>query len=171
MPVMCISQTFVPDTTVNGVLKVDNFVSIEKHLGDIMDKTDHNADLPDIYFTNKSSTQYLRLIFFPGSTRNCFHRFEIGVKALNKKYTVLSSFSSFRTESKICIGSSLSSVITKKGKGYKKNISGSITVLSYEVSGLSRHPFLYRYNMPSYSAKYYFKKGRLFKMSYGFDYP
>jgi hypothetical protein len=167
----CLSQTFIPDTTINALLKLEDFESIEKYLGDIMAKTDSEAPLPDIYFTNKFSTQYLRLIFFPGGTRNSFARFEIGIKPISKKYVVLKKYVSFKTESNIRIGSSLSSVVTKKGKSYKQNNTGSVTVLSYEISDISQYPFLQRHNMPLYSAKYYFKRKRLFKMSYGFEYP
>ncbi len=164
-------QKFVPDTTVNSLLKIEDYKSIEENLGDIMEKVNHDAPLPDVYFTNVASNRYLRLIFFPGGTRNGFSRFEIGIKPTNKKYPVLKEYSDFKTESNISIGNGLKYLIAKKGNGYKKRIMGSVTIISYEISDISKHPFLQRYNMPSYSAEYFFRKGKLIKMSFGFDYP
>lgn len=166
-PQTCIGQVFIPDTTVNRILVIDDYVSVEKHLGDIMDGTDHNASLPDIYFLNKSSTQYLRLIFFPGSTRNAFQRFEIGMKSSRINGTILKQFVSFKTESNISIGSSITSVITRKGKNYTKKKRNGFIVLLYKLNGLSEHPFLKEHNNPFYSAEYHFKNGRLYKLSYG----
>jgi len=165
------SQQFVPDTTINSILKIEDYKSIEENLGDIMEKVNHEAPLPDVYFTNIASNRYLRLNFFPGGTRNSFSRFEIGIKPKNKMYSVLKEYSDFKTESNISLGNSLKYLIAKKGNGYKKRIMGSVTVISYQISDIIKDPFLQRYNMPSYSAEYFFRKGKLIKMSFGFDYP
>ncbi|MEQ1675667.1 MAG: hypothetical protein ABL876_03125 [Chitinophagaceae bacterium] len=171
IPKISYCQIFVPDSTVNGVLKLDNFESGEENLGDIMDKVNQDASLPDIYFANKSNTQYLRLIFFPGSTRNSFARFEIGVKLKNRKYSVLKKFDIFSSESKIAIGTSMTAVIKKKGKDFSKKMEKGLVVLTYTLTEMAKYPLLLGHNMPLYSAEYYFKKGKLVKMSYGFEYP
>lgn len=166
-----IGQVFVTDTTINNKINLDDYLSVETHLGDIIQKVDHNASLPDIYLKNASGTQYLRLIFFPGSTRNAFQRFEVGINTSRIKGTSLKKFISFKTESGISIGSSLDSVIAKKGKNYtKEKINGTIEI-TYRLTGLDSHPFLGSHNSPLYSAVYCFKKGKLYKFSFGFEYP
>lgn len=164
-------QKFEPDTTINNILNIEDYRSIEQSLGDIMEKLNHAAPLPDVYYTNSLSNLYLRLVFFPGSTRNSFSRFEIGIKPAGKKYEMLTQFNDFGPESGISIGDSMKSVIEIKGSSYKKYRNAGVTVLFYEISDMSGNHFLQRYNMPGYSAKYYFRNGKLFKMSLGFDYP
>ncbi len=171
MPGKGVSQKFIPDTTVNEVLKLEDYESVENTLGDIMEKVDSNAPLPDIYFESGLTKQYLRLIFFPGDTKNSFSRIEIGEKSADKKYIELKKFATFKTESGIEIGSSLSFVIATKGSEFTKYTKKGITVLTYKITDIAKSSFLARYNMPSYTADYYFKQGKLFKMSYGFDYP
>jgi hypothetical protein len=164
-------QSFNPDTTINIDIKLVDYESVEKHLGDLMPSLNSKEPLPDIYFTNNSGSQYLRLIFFPGSTTNSFHRFEVGVKPKTMSYKLLKKYSAFKTESQIMIGITMTSVISKKGKGYKKCLKKGVTTLKYEISDKNKYPFLARYNMPSYSAEYHFVKGKLIKMIFGFDYP
>lgn len=166
-----ISPKFIPDMTVNEVLKLKDYRSVENTLGDIMGKADSNASLPDIYFESGLSKQYLRLIFFPGDAKNSFSRIEIGEKSADKKYIELKKIATFKTESGIVIGSSLSFVIATKGSEFTKYTTKGIIVLSYKIKDFAKSSFLARYNMPSYTADYYFKQGKLFKMSYGFDYP
>jgi hypothetical protein len=162
---------FIPDSTVNGRIFLFDEDSVEKNLGDLMSKVDANAALPDIYFSNRNSTQYLRLIFFPGSTANSFSRFEISNQRPKHKIYRLKGFANFMPESKIKIGTQEKDIIKAKGNSYTKVRKGRGYILRYKITSEDKSDFLLRYNMPSFTEDFYIRNGKLYKLSYGFDYP
>ncbi len=166
---------FVPDTVINKVIILENAASIEKNLGDCMLLLDENADLPFVVFHNASGTQYLKLIFHPGNSKNRFSYFEVGStndkpqksrKKLNK-----TRFQSFTTQSGIRLGMSKQEIVNLKGSDYQKSLTNKIQVIDYKIDNIKKSGFLRRYNMPEYTTRYFFQKDILIKFSFGFEYP
>jgi hypothetical protein len=166
--------TFIPDTSINEKLYLHNVESVIKELRDVSKLRDKDADLPDVYFLNREKKQYLRLVFFPGGTANSVSQFEFGYTSQMKKETIRhnSTFISFHTESNIKLGQSIEEIIKIKGAKYSKETQKNATIkLKYEISELDNSQFLRRYNMPLYYMELEFKKNKLVRCRYGFEYP
>lgn len=161
------------DTTINRMIVLRNSFSIEKNLGDIVSKLNKDKDLPEVYFKNKSGTECLRLIFFPGDAKNIISLFEVSkVGLINKpSKSWQSNFSSFFTESGIKLGMTMSDVVGKKGNNFKKTSNGGLIVLRFSIDEKRDPKFLNTYNMPLYIAEYTFKNNLLVKFIFGFEYP
>lgn len=162
------------DTSINNQLILRNANSIERTIGDIMQKLDKNKDLPDVYFSNSSRTEVLRMVFFPGDHNNQISIFEVIKGDLFDSIVSapVVKYNSFVTESGIGIGMSKLNVIKKKGNSYltSKDKSG-LEVLRYTYDKTNDPIFLTRYNMPSYFAEYCFNDNVLVRFAFGFDYP
>ena len=158
------------DTTINGKIKLRNSASAESNLGDAMARLDTTKDLPDVFFKNKTGTEFLRLVFFPGDNKNTFSVFEVS-KANANQNASSSSFANFTTESGIKLGLSKAEVIKRSGKDYKEIKSENATKLRYEIDEKKDKEFLTRYNMPLYFVEYIFKNDLLEKYTLGFEYP
>ncbi|MDR0828750.1 MAG: hypothetical protein LBN95_01370 [Prevotellaceae bacterium] len=165
-------KIFEPDTTVNNVILLENDVSISKTFGDLM-KSLTGSELPSVYFSNTLKTQYLKLTFFNGNKRNCFSRFEIGYIAnlQNVRVENSSNFDKFYSENGIVLGMQKSELLEKKGENYVKTSQNGIILLTYSIDDFDKSQFLKRYNMPLYTAEYWFKDNVLIKFAYGFEYP
>ena len=166
-------DSIIHDTTINSKIILRNSISIEKNLGDVMPKLNSDKDLPDVYFRNKSGTEYLRLVFFPGDVNNTVSLFEVSKADLSsaplKSYQ--SVFPYFLTESGIKLGMTISDVVGKKGNQFKKASKGKMIVIKYSIDYEDNPKFLAAYNMPLYIAEYTFKNGILVKFIFGFEYP
>lgn len=175
LPLGCSSQPSLPlyDTTINSQLILRDNKSIEKSIGDVMQKLDTIKDLPDVYFVNTLGTESLRLIFYPGDTKNTISSFEVLSVDYTDKVQKLwpTSFASFTTESGIKLGMTKEEIVKIKGRDFKVTNSGAEVVLEYVTDEKEDTGFLKRYNMPSYFAKYIFQYNRLIRFAFGFDYP
>jgi hypothetical protein len=158
---------FIPDTSVNKVLFLFDYLSTEKIFGDIdklVIRHHETDDFPDIYFLSSNQKEYLKMVLYPGSSKNEFSKFEIGYSSLlsNNVITNKSSFENFYTESGIRLGITKEELIKIKGEHYQKDNE----IIKY---------FLYDNELGEdwacYTAFYYFKNNKLVKFSYGFEYP
>jgi len=167
-------KIFVPDTTINRVLKLLNPQSILGCIGNQRDNLIEDENAARVQLSNKHRKEYLILYQLPASKWNTFNEFEVGtIRALDTSYKP-SSFSSFSTESGITLGMTMDSLIALKGRQYSRSIDGDRTVLTYrlqEDGNRINGSIFERYNMPEYKATYYFIKSRLVKFIFGFPNP
>lgn len=159
---------FEPDTSINRRIYLLNVKSIKKEIGNVMPKLNEEKDLPDVYFANQDKSQYLRLIFHPGSTNNSFAMFEVGYTSNKIKIKYLLKYEHFYTERNIKLGISRKYFLRKMKKYVKKGKSEDYYFLRLEEQN---NPFLELYGLPVYEAKYYFKNDKLIKFYFGFEYP
>ena len=163
---------FVPDTAINNKIFLRNSSSVEKSVGDLMPFIAQEESLPDVYLSSQSGSEYLKLLFSPGDTRNTFSFFEVGladsIPDINIKTT---SYEHFTTESEIKLGINQEKLVQIKGGGYTSNVQGAATILSYVVNDYNTSSFLQSYNMPIYVATYHFEGDKLIKFGFGFEYP
>ena len=167
-------KRFVPDTSINSVLKLLNPASIRIAIGDQKTKMIEDEKAVRVQLTNKRGNQYFILYQLPASNWNTFNEFEIGSIKSHDGSFGLSSFASFVTESGIRLGITIDSLINIKGNGYRKSTNGDSVVLVYRLqeNGKSSTPsILRRYNMPEYKAAYFFSKSKLIKFIFGFPNP
>jgi hypothetical protein len=157
---------FRPDSTINNKLYLLDGLSIENELGDLMAQLNEDADLPDTYLLSTDGKQYLRLVFFPGSSNNEFATYEVGYSTIKLKNKRKISFKSFQTEKGIRLGLSKSKFLSIMKNHVKKK--GNTYLLRITKSN---DPFLKKYDMPIYEAKYFFKNNVLVKFYFGFEYP
>lgn len=166
---------FVPDSVINRMVILENATSVEKSLGDCMPLLDKNADLPSVVFYNVSGTQYLKLIFHPGNPKNQFSYFEVGSTndkpQKNRKKPSKTSSQNFTTQSGIRLGMSKRDLVSIKGFKYRQSLINKTQVIDYKIDNIKKSDFLRRYNMPEYTARYFFQKDILIKFSFGFEYP
>lgn len=163
-----IMSQIVPDTSINGKIFLLNVKSVKKEMGDIMSKLDDKKDLPDIYFSNKNKSQYLRMIFHPGSFKNSFSMFEVGYISPKVKVKNKLKYNTFYTERNIKLGMTKTKFLSIMGKNVKKINIDNIYILRIDEPSNS---FLEMYGLPIYEAKYYFKGTILVKFLFGFKYP
>lgn len=167
-------NNFVPDSTINKKLILDNYESISSFYSDNKDilTIERVRESPVVIFSDVSGQQYLLAYHYEGSTKNAFDCFEIGYFAddqtLNGKRIYKTGFDEFKTESNICLGMSFNDLISKKGKSYKTIVHNNTTLITYNVENSS---FVKRYNMPGYFMKFLIINNKVFKITFGFDYP
>ncbi len=167
-------NNFVPDSTINKKLILDNYESLSSFYSDNKDilTIERVRESPVVIFSDVSGKQYLLAYHYEGSTKNAFDCFEIGYFAddqtLKGKRVYKTEIDEFRTESNICLGMSFKDLISKKGKGYKTEVHNSTTLITYNVENSS---FVKRYNMPGYFMKFLIIDDKVFKITFGFDYP
>jgi hypothetical protein len=162
------NNNFIPDTTVNRSIILDNETSILKVFGDIMDLLlpDTEHEFPRVYFKNKTGTQFLKMILYPGGFNNYFTRFVIGDIAYFPQNEEInnSKFNDFYTESGIHIGISTSDLL--KIKGYNCIITSNDNMQLYIYPIYSDED---DYHWAYYTAYYWFKNDKLVKFEYGFE--
>ena len=161
------------DTSINGLLFLNNAASIQSVFGNIMPLTNKNADLPYLYVISNKKKEYLKLVVFPGSSANNVSQFEVGyapsLSGMDIKQT--SNDEHFMTESMIMLGMSKSEIIKTKGSSYVTIQKGNEQTLRYFIDNYDRSTFLKRYNMPIYFAEYVITNDHLIRYSFGFEYP
>ena len=169
---------FIPDTTINKLLLLNNDISVINHIGDTDDLLVHGKDyFPYVYFVNKSGKQYIKMTIFAGGWSNSFDIFEIGnVSFIKNEVLNKSDFEDFYTESGIHLGMSQAEVKKIKGNHFVETIQKEMNIITYRISENSdfdgdnfTSKFLER-NGTAYRAEYYFKNNILVKFSYGFEY-
>jgi hypothetical protein len=167
-------KRFLPDTTINRKILLLNSESIIKSIGDQKENKFEDEGLPRVYFINQMEGTYVILYGQPGSNANKFAYFEVGlVSNLNGKIcgTYSKKFRKAKTESGVQLGITSQKVFSIKGRGYKREKIGNQIKYSYSLRKPQAINFLNRYNMPTYSAEYFFEKNKLVKFRFGFDYP
>jgi len=161
-------KPFIPDTTVNGKMKLMNAPSIRRYMGDQSGKLIEDENASRIQFANSGANEYLIIYHLPGSNANTFNEFEIGVLAGKKQSFKVTTFAFFASESGIRPGIDTSQLIAVKGKGFTRVVSKGTVIFRYEATGAAGAVFLERYNMPAYKAAYYFRENKLIKFVFGF---
>ncbi|MEM7512689.1 MAG: hypothetical protein AAF388_17270 [Bacteroidota bacterium] len=164
---------FIPDTTINGKLMLENPKTFSSYLSDQPEITfiERFRVSPGLLFLNKSREEYLFAYFYEGNTRLAFSYFEIGASSNEENLTSLSYIQteeeSFRTESEIGLGIALEELTSMKGQGYSletDSLSG-IYEMGPETS------FVKRFHMPGYEMKFFLEDGKISKILFGFTYP
>jgi hypothetical protein len=162
---------FVPDTTLNTLLKLGNSEST----GTWSEVKLENENMFFVaFFTNSSSTEYTKATTYPGGTKYAFYNFEVGelwLDGLKEKHFTKLPFDHFQTEGGIHLGISKKDLIRIKGKEFtiKETLAGERLV--YKISLPHAPWFLNKYHMPEYLAEYQFRNGVLVQFSFGFPYP
>ncbi|MBA3649697.1 MAG: hypothetical protein H0W62_14330 [Chitinophagales bacterium] len=167
-------HSFMPDTSINGLLFLNNPASIKNGFGDIMSLLEKEKDYPDLYLLDSTKKEYLRMVLFPGSSRNSISQFEVGYYADLPAATKIttSRFLSFYTESQLKLGISKEQSIQIKESDYKEEKGkNNQIIIRYVLNDFNKSAFLKRYNMPVYFAEYWFKENKLIKYWFGFEYP
>lgn len=168
---------FIPDTTVNEKLYLNNYNSIMSFYPCIDSLYLHLEQ--DTYafclFANIYHTQYLKAFTYEGSLKNEFSLFEIGY--LNNENLFLkgqindTNYPSFRTESGLSLGMDFESVLSVKGNEYDLQKREKDSLVIYKIDADDIFGFCKKYNMPSYSLCLTIKNSKVNKIVYGFDYP
>lgn len=164
-----VKDIYMPDIQINN-LELANPNSITSSIGSLKGLVIEDENLPHVSLFNKSGTQELMLILFPGSGYNDVYQFK--VKYNSAKITdndkVLND-STFMTESGIKLGMAKSDLIKIKGDNYL--ISENNNIIQYQVTESENQNFLHKYNLPLYYAKYIFVNEKLKDFEFGFEYP
>ena len=158
----------VPDTSINNKIFLLNVKSVKTEIGDVMSKLNDKKDLPDIYFSNKAKSQYLRMIFHPGNFKNSFSMFEVGYISPKMKVKNKLKYNIFYTERNIKLGMTKAKFLSIMKENVRKNSLDNSYLLRIDESNNS---FLEMYGLPIYEAKYYFRGKFLIKFYFGFKYP
>ena len=167
-------NNFVPDSTINKKLILGDYESLVNFYPDnnILFAEDGIRDSPVVIFSSDSGKQYLLAYQYEGCTKNAFDCFEIGYfvdeQTLKDKQVYKTEIDTFKTESNIRLGMSFKDLVSKKGKNYKKEVQNNTTLIRYKVENTS---FVKRHNMPGYFMKFLIIDDKVFKITFGFDYP
>ncbi len=161
--------TFLPDSTVNNILILNNAESSKRFYSEISSEKVINflRESPVLGFTNKDANEYLLLYQYEGGVKDAFSCFEIGNIESIKEELTITSHRKFETESGLMLGMSMNDLIRIKGKSYKKNENKII----YRITDYSNSNFLKNYNVPAYFLECTLKDNKIVKIKYGFDYP
>ena len=168
-----VDAEFLPDTSIcNFVLESRS--SIESVYGDIMgDSANAEKGYETFYFSNVDTSEYLKLIFFPGNTRNAFSRFVVSkfdTRPENRRL-YYSQCPTFVTENQIKLGITLAELEEIKGVEYLQTKEGDLDVYAYSYTIDPESEFYRKYRMPVYSEVYRFRDGKLVAFEFGFEYP
>src|SRR5580692_7115445 len=169
-----IDNKYIPDTTLNLVLKLFDPASIRNAIGSQSGKMIVDEGPTRVQLTNKSGKEYLILYHSDGSNINSFGEFEVGWTRSTGKSFRSTRFVTFFTESGIRLGMAMDSLIALKGKNFLRSSSDGQIVLTYNIEENLKDgnvELLKRYNMPKYQAEYYFINSKLVKFIFGFPAP
>lgn len=167
-----IQTTFSPDTSINNIYLNSPKTTLEE-LGNVMDSQSFKNGYEVYYFSNKKYSEYLKLIFHPGGSKNSFSQVIVSNNNFvpDDRKLRLTKYDFFLTESGIRLGIRLSQLKKIKGKEYSKTQLEGVDIYTYEISNFNESDFLKEYNMPTYTASYYFKHNELIQFEFGFIYP
>lgn len=169
-----IVPNFVPDTTINQKLYLEDYKSFHNFYSgnDTILTFEEIRESPVAIFRNISNTQYLLAYQYEGGSRYAFDCFEIGYftndQRLKSKKVYKTEINEFKTESNLYLGMSFKDLIRIKGKNYKTEIHKNKTLIIYRVNDSA---FVNRYHMPGYFMKILIIDNKVFKITFGFDYP
>ena len=169
-----IVPNFVPDTTINQKLYLEDYKSFHNFYSgnDNTLTIKEIRESPVAIFRNVSNTQYLLAYQYESGSRNAFDCFEIGYFAsdqrLKSKKNYETKIDTFKTESNLYLGMSFKDLIRIKGTNYKTEIHKNKTLIIYRVNDSA---VVNRYHMPGYFMKVLIIDSKVFKITFGFDYP
>ncbi|MDT0294908.1 hypothetical protein ACFQ3R_00095 [Mesonia ostreae] len=167
-----IQQTvnFVPDSTINNVLTLNNSKSSKQFYPEIsssVELIERLRESPVLAFNSKAK-EYLLLYQYEGGVKNEFSCFEIGyISNLGENETINTDYKNFETESGLKLGLSSEELIKIKGASYSKE--GNKIV--YRMDDYPNSNFLKKYNMPAYFLECTLKNNKINRIKFGFDYP
>jgi len=163
------NKSFVPDVFVSNISVLDT-TNISSLLGkDVMSNLEGTI-IKKASFSNTLQNETLEVIFQPGSYLNEFSKF-IVFKSKNDVRKLNIDIQNFVTESGIELGIDDKTLISLKGKPTATTQFRSSEVYEYIIDNYDSSSFLKEYNMPIYSAKYFFEDSKLVRFEFGFDYP
>ncbi|AUP78993.1 hypothetical protein [Flavivirga eckloniae] len=131
------------------------------------------SEFPELIILNKDNTQKLTLLFYPGSNKNQVSYFileQIDRATIPKGENVFKIAEAiFKTNNGIALGVKKEVIESKYLSENFKLIQGD-KLLSFVLDDFN-NSFLKEYNMPMYSAKYYFTDNTIKRIEFGFEYP
>lgn len=163
---------FVPDTTINGELILDNSSAL-KNFYTISPKIKLVSALresPVVIFFNNDQTEYLLAYQYEGNTENAFSCFEVGYtnkELFRNKYSITQK-NRFTTENKIGLGITLNKLISIKGNAYTLKPDSTIV---YQIGDFANDKYLQQHNMPAYFLECAIKNSKVSKIKFGFVQP
>lgn len=149
------------DTSINKTIFLRDAYSVIKNFGNIESKVNQwDTVAPDIYVTNNSKTEYLKMTKWYGDGANVFSFFEVGIiTILPNSISILSSnLLNFKTESGIKLGITKENLMLIKGNKYIESKLNDLAILTYTDGEL-------------YKAEYCFQNNKLIKFSFGYVSP
>lgn len=163
-----IRNTFMPDSSVNGRLILDDYHSLEKFYPATTELKliEFVRESPIVAFCNASKNECLFAYQYEGHTQNAFSCFEIGYYDKKVKEYTQSNYKDFKTESGLRLGLTLKELESIKGKKYTKR-GNKIT---YLISG-PKSDFLRNHNMPEYFLECVLQQNKVVRIKFGFTYP
>lgn len=163
-----LEQPFIPETTINGILALDDYASSQKFYPSIneLKAVKFIRESPVMPFSNSSKTEYLLAYQYEGGTSNTFGCFEIGnYDSKISGYTTL-SVTNFKTENGLHLGMTLNELEHIKGTTFQKYQNKIV----YRIEG-KNSAFLQMHNMPEYFLECELKSEKITKIKFGFTQP
>jgi hypothetical protein len=137
------------------------------------DKNKAGADtsFPYVRFASRDGREELKLYEHYGDEANSYNEIEVAPAHAGVSAAKRLPVTNFSTERGIKLGITERALIRTLGSCFKRR-SGSAgeTVIEYAIDDPS-HALLRRANMPSYYAHYVFRRGKLARFKFGFEYP
>lgn len=164
--------TFIPDTTVAGVLLCDTISAIHQ-----FGRIPYEALLPAlpqgipsrVHFQNENKSEVLTLIFHQGGYANEYGEFVISKTARGKIRSTL-PLGHFVSGRGIQLGMTEVEVDKLFGEAGKRTV-GKETTWEYSLDERDAPAFLTRFGYPRYFATFMFQQGVLVNYHFGFEQP
>lgn len=175
----CLAQeSFVPDSTINGVLLLSSPQSAQLFYKDITEirlQDEISSYNPFGYsyvaFVNKDTSQYLIAFAHDGDVINSFSAFEIGyvtsgfLKVVNNYY--VTDYFLFKTESGLRLNMSLDQLFDLKGECYLNKYGNTF----YHLIEADKSIFVQKYKHPEYYMRFTVENEAVNKIEFGLTYP
>ncbi len=157
-----------PDTSVAGI-KLRNEKSTVLIIGKL---TSLEGDSTHRFYS-KNKKEVLSMTVHPGDYYSQVSIFEVSYSGKYKPKYRQTKIDSFGTEKGIHLGILKEEVVNKLGKCFSSSVNTDVEIITYRLENPqdSKTKLLERYNMPIYYAIYNFKKEKLVKFEFGFEYP
>jgi len=149
-------------------LEIENPKSIIDNYVNLKGKLIKGESLPHITLLNKTKTQKVKMVTFPGSSTNDVYQFFVSKAKKTDESLPTIKYESFVSNSGIHFGLSKEEVIKIKGDNFltKEN------AIYYEFSHLDCPEISEKFNFPIYFSEYFFDDdNKLDKFSFGLVYP
>jgi len=129
--------------------------------------------LPYVQLLNKTGSQLLTLIIFPGNPKNTYSRFrvELNNNTEDNKNIKIKNIEYFKTGKGIKLGITIKKLKELLGREYIEKKNKNKIIVEYLIKDYKKSQFLKYYNFPEYHSKYIFKNDVLICFEYGFTYP
>ncbi len=159
------------DIAVNSLYLWDRN-SVEEMLGsDIHWEYQDDDIFPRYCVSNRDQTQFLTLIFHPGSIKNEFSECIISYQPPEEQIHTLDFIEEFETLKNIQLGTKKDKLKNELGYPHNETSINDTTIVQYKIDNLKDSDFLKFYYTPIYYGNYTFAKDRLIQIQFGFEYP